>query len=448
MGKRFGTFALACAMFVGVSAQGSERIRKFELALRALGIPVEKTPDFSAYPDPGTVSVAEVRSIAKYIDPSGGLRRYLFLDPDRVELYPDFYRTNGPNDRPDYEVAAGDGKSRDSADLLDRLDRVARNVRAGSRPHSLVGLRVVIDPGHIGTPFWNEKDGKFVTIKGKTVAEGELALWVAKLLANELEKLGAEVLLTRTDLVPVTPYTWETFDPAGRLADYYYKSMDDWMAKYLELPDAELVRRLPSAPEVKKMSTTAGRIHLFLQEDMDARAKIAERYRPDLFIDLHYDSQLTDQLQSARDDVAVYVPGAVGANETGAKNQRADALKHLLEVRRWKQSTKAAKSMVDSLARNLGLPLLKEGEPGTMVRVADGVFARNIFETKRATSGISAFFESFHYDHTREFPRLTVLDRTGTYRGKSFRYPARLDAVVTGIRDGLLAYFRDFSIED
>ena len=216
----------------------------------------------------------------------------------------------------------------------------------------------------------------------------------------------------------------------------------------IELPDAELVRRLPSAPEVKKMSTTAGRIHLFLQEDMDARAKIAERYRPDLFIDLHYDSQLTDQLQSARDDVAVYVPGAVGAKETGAKNQRADALKHLLEVRRWKQSTKAAKSMVDSLARNLGLPLLKEGEPGTMVRVADGVFARNIFETKRATSGISAFFESFHYDHTREFPRLTVLDRTGTYRGKSFRYPARLDAVVTGIRDGLLAYFRDFSIED
>jgi N-acetylmuramoyl-L-alanine amidase len=196
------------------------------------------------------------------------------------------------------------------------------------------------------------------------------------------------------------------------------------------------------------MATTAGKIHLFLQEDMDARAKVAEAYRPDLFIDLHYDSQLTDRLQSARDDVSVYVPGAVGATETGAKNQRADALKHLLEVRRWKQSAKAAKAMVESLAGSLGLPLLKDGEPGTMVRVSDGVFARNIFETKRATSGISAFFESFHYDHTREFPRLTTLDRQSAYRGKTFRYPSRLDAVATGIRDGLVRYFRDFSIEE
>jgi N-acetylmuramoyl-L-alanine amidase len=335
-------------------------------------------------------------------------------------------------------------KNRDSEDLISRLDRIARNVRLGGRPDPLNGLRVLIDPGHMGSAEWNARDGKYVTIGGKTVAEGEITLWTARLLATELEKLGAEVRLTRNSTNPVTSYTWANFDRSSRLADYYYKSLDDWMAKYLLLNDSELVRELPRAPEVLKTSTLPGKVALFLQEDLDARMKIFDAYRPDLFIDLHFDSQKTNALQSRRNDVSVYVPGAVGKKETGGRNDRAGHLKHLLEVRRWKQSVRFASTLVETVSKRLGVPLLKEDNE-TMVKVRDGVFARNVHQMRRATSGLSAFFETFHYDHVKEFPRLTNLDRQASYHGTNFRYPARLESISTGLRDGLIQYFREFS---
>lgn len=426
-------------------AAESERLRKFDLALKTLGIPPEKEPDYRDFPVAGSVSTPDVLTLAKYIDPDGGLLRYLSVQPTRLDLYPAFFKAGGPNDPPEYGLATGATANQDSPELLARLERASRNVRANAAK-PLTGLRLVVDPGHMGTPFWNDLDGKYVKVGGKTVAEGEIALWTAKLLATDLENLGAEVRLTRTDLNPVTRYTWENFDPRERLADYYYKSRDDWMAKYLALGDSELVRQLPKAPEVRRMGTFAGKVQLFLQEDMDARSKIVEAERPDVFVDIHFDSMRVDELQSRNDDVSVYVPGAVRKNETGARNQRADALKHLLDVRRWKQSSRMAKAMVGLVAKNLGLPLLKDGIE-TSVKVSDGVFARNIFQTKRATPGLCAFFEAFHYDYVKEFPRLTNLDREATYRGTAFRYPSRLEAVSNGIRDGLIQYLRDFQAD-
>lgn len=427
--------------------RGSERLRKFALALKTLGIPAEKITDFADFPDAGRVSTSDVLGLAKYIDPDGGLRRYLDVTASRITLYPNFAVDSKGQDAPDYSVATGARSNEDSPDLIRNLGRVADQVRA-NRPHPLAGLRVVIDPGHMGSPFWNDKDGKFVKFGGKTVAEGELTLWTAKLLANELEALGATVLLTRTTTDPVTTYTWDDFNPSAQLANYYYKSLDDWMPKYLALSDAELVRRLPSAPEVVKMKGFSGKVYLFLQEDMNARAKIVDAFKPDVFIDLHFDSQKTDALQSSRDDVSVYVPGGIRKNETGAINQRTDGLKHLLDVRRWKQSARMDSLLVNQVAKNLGLPALKDPNAvQTAVKVSDGVYARNIYETKRMTGSLCGFFESFHYDHVREFPRLTTLDRSSIYHGHAFRYPSRLEAISTGIRQGLLTYFQSFQAD-
>ena len=467
MGGKFLAFALSCAFAFTTSARAetfgefgsptlteeafdalppAERARKFELALRTLGIPLEKDRDFTAYPRAGEINSPDVLSIAKYIDPASALRRYLQIEPSRISLFPWFFQVNGPSATPNYEVATGAPSNRDSAELLARLEGVSQTVRLGNGTTPLTGLRVVIDPGHMGTPFWNDLDGKFVKVRGKTVSEGVLTLATGKLLATELEKLGAEVRMTRTDLNPVTAYTWDNFNPNARLADYYYKSLDDWMGKYLALSDSELIRRLPNAPEVRKMRTFAGKVYLFLQEDLDARAKVAEAFHPDVFIDLHFDAQEINALQSKRNDITVYVPGSVGLKETGAKNQRDDATKHLIEVRRWKQSVRLATSLVNTVSKNLGIITLKEAD-ATTVKITDGVFARNIFETKRATTGISTFFESFHYDYVREFPRLTVNDAKSSYHGTRFIYPSRLTGIATGIRDGLLQYFREFQAD-
>src|SRR4051812_21860563 len=106
----------------------SDRHRKFELALKTLGIPLEKDQDFTAFPVAGSVSTSDVLSIAKYFDPDAGLRRSLSITPNRIDLFPGFYSPTAPNDATEFTLATGAAANRDSEDLLSRLDRVSRNV--------------------------------------------------------------------------------------------------------------------------------------------------------------------------------------------------------------------------------------------------------------------------------------------------------------------------------
>ena len=68
----------------------------------------------------------------------------------------------------------------------------------------LAGLRIAIDPGHIGGKWAKMEERWFQIGKGKPVTEGDMTLRVAKLLEDRLKKLGAEVRLTRTGTSPLT----------------------------------------------------------------------------------------------------------------------------------------------------------------------------------------------------------------------------------------------------
>ncbi len=419
----------------------ADRLRKFELALDTLGVPSEAAPRYDSLPAAGTVRSESVSLIAKYLDPEGGLRRYLKIQSATIDLFRDFFSL--PGARLEHSHRTGAAEDQDSAELLARISRVADQVQSGqARP--LEGFRVLLDAGHMSDPTWDRRTGKYVRIGSKTVSEGQLNLWTAMLVGRELESLGAEIRLARSNDGPVTPETLENFDPRAQSAHYYYRSLDNWMPKYLAMSDGELVRRLPHASEVAKLARESGKIDLFLQEDLNARMKVAEEYRPDLLMVFHFDSGSTSRLQNSYNDVEVYIPGAMGKTETGSRADRALMLEHLLETRRWRQSVDIAGHLVRNVAKGLGLPLLRSDRSPSMIKVQDGVYARNLFQTKRATSELCVYFESLHYDHQAEFARLSVKNRTTTFRGRTFSYPSRLEPIASGVREGLLEYFRTF----
>lgn len=62
----------------------------------------------------------------------------------------------------------------------------------------LTGLRIAIDPGHLGGSFAQMEARWFRIGHSRPVEEGEMTLIVAKLLKERLEALGATVWLTRT----------------------------------------------------------------------------------------------------------------------------------------------------------------------------------------------------------------------------------------------------------
>ena len=68
----------------------------------------------------------------------------------------------------------------------------------------LQGLKVAIDPGHIGGS-WAKMEERWFQIPGfQPVQEGDMTLTVAQLLKPQLEALGATVTLVRDKLEPVT----------------------------------------------------------------------------------------------------------------------------------------------------------------------------------------------------------------------------------------------------
>ena len=72
----------------------------------------------------------------------------------------------------------------------------------------LAGLKIAIDPGHLGGS-WARMEERWFQIGNTTpVTEGDMTLKVAKLLVPRLTALGAEVFLTRSKPGPDIPQAW------------------------------------------------------------------------------------------------------------------------------------------------------------------------------------------------------------------------------------------------
>lgn len=80
----------------------------------------------------------------------------------------------------------------------------------------LEGMRVTIDPGHIGGRWARMEERWFQLNQDKPVQEGDMTLLVGQLLKPKLESLGAIVTFTRDTLEPVTTLRPDTI-PADSL---------------------------------------------------------------------------------------------------------------------------------------------------------------------------------------------------------------------------------------
>ena len=420
-----------------------DRIRKLNLALDALKIPREGSPWIE--PMGPVASFDDLQAHFPAMDPDGGLRRYLNFEPLQVSLFREFFSQILPSAFLEFSTPlhAGSG-SFDSPMLVDRLHRIADQVRQPLYTAPLSGLTIVIDPGHMGTDVWDTATGKYVQIGPNKVSEGMLSLWTSYLLAQELENLGARVALTRERPGPVSGADPDTFDASPYRNQTFYNGIDSWMAPFTNQSDDAFISAVKSAPETAKAFSRDQIIQYFISgEDLEARSRIIDQVNPDLVLDIHFDANQANQLQNIDDSIEAFVPGGIRANETGSRILRGYHLKHLLDVRRWNESVELASSILQEMSGSLNLPLQNLPEFLTSIRVKDGVYARNLYINRRNLHALTVYLECLHYDHVSEFRGLTVNNRIGNFRGQPFRYPARLNAIVSGIRAGVLRYFRN-----
>ncbi len=134
-------------------------------------------------------------------DPFSAFSPYLDINDSRVVVYP------SPQERQVPQFVLHFAPPNQPRPPL-RWFRTPAEIRTMSHPldKPLNGVRVAIDPGHIGGP-WAQMEERSTRYHGSApVQEGDLNLITGRLLKQELTAMGASVFVVRDSTEPVTPY--------------------------------------------------------------------------------------------------------------------------------------------------------------------------------------------------------------------------------------------------
>ncbi|MEI7963415.1 MAG: hypothetical protein WCI42_06250, partial [Verrucomicrobiota bacterium] len=162
----------------------------------ALLSPLAPQPDWSTLQRySGSITAAEFERLLRQVYvPDGSWREWINLSPSQALITP--HTGAAPVVLPLATLG-----TTPRAPVRFWKTREERSPQPG-RP--LAGLRIAIDPGHLGGSYAQMEARWFRIGNSRPVAEGEMTLIVAKLLKQRLEAMGAEVWMTRTKNGPTT----------------------------------------------------------------------------------------------------------------------------------------------------------------------------------------------------------------------------------------------------
>lgn len=287
----------------------------------------------------------------------------------------------------------------------------------------LAGLRVALDPGHIGG-YWAQMEERWFQIGNtKPVTEGDMTLLVAKMVATQLQNLGAQVYLTRSKSSPTT-----SLRPKG-LKEEAESSLKE---KGSELTAYSLEK------ESERLFYRVGEIR--------RRGKLVnENIRPDVVVCLHFNAEAWGDANNPKlsdiNHLHFLVSGALSAEELAYEDQRFDMLAKLLN-RSYKEELALTNVMSRKMAAATGLPPYNYRENKAAIRVNDNpyVWARNLLANRLYLCPV-VFVEPYVMNNNLVFARIQAGDYEGLRNfGGSMRksiYREYADAIV----DGLLAFY-------
>ncbi|MDL1872983.1 hypothetical protein FBR05_12400 [Deltaproteobacteria bacterium PRO3] len=310
-------------------------------------------------------------------------------------------------------------------------------LRNPTRDKPLAGLRIALDPGHLGGAWARMEDRWFRPEGQAPVAEGDLTLLVAKKLRTRLEGWGAEVFLTRESAEPVTPLR--------------PKDLEETAAKYLDegqdlnLARPEAFRALPREEQVRRVSE----LLFYRVAEIRARAALVnQRIRPDLTVCLHFNAGDWGDPEAPRlaasNHLHVLIPGAVEAGEWAFDDVRFETLRRMLDGSHFVERP-LAEAVAEALARSTGLPpALVPG--GSVKKVGDNpyLWSRNLL-ANRLYENPTIFLEAYVMNHPETIARIQAGDFSGRRNIAGQEFSSLYEDYAGGVAAGILEYFRKTS---
>ena len=342
----------------------------------------------------------------------------------------------------------------------------------------LQGFRIALDPGHVGgTMDFGRLEKKFVRIKKgnrpeitQTISfnEGNLALATALILRDSLEKLGADVLITR--------------EKEGHTA--FDVSFREWCEQKADSVEALLGIRWSSEQKTKDgyparwrngvawsyvhQENITGKDSLwwmteatmrdiyripFLKADFKQRANEINNFNPHFTFVIHYNIWEKNTWNSGKYLNAIddnfgmaFVPGSFMAGELKKPEHRMAFLRKACSDD-IPESIKLSEAVIEGYSKYLEVPIipydtsLRYLRAASLPTEAEGVFARNLSLT-RLIDGPICFGEALYQDNVDECRRLNK--KTLKLPGMTTLVPLRLIDAVNAYLHGALVYAKEY----
>lgn len=293
----------------------------------------------------------------------------------------------------------------------------------------LAGVRIALDPGHLGGGWAVMEERNFVPASGPPVQEGRLTLLTARLLRPLLEALGAEVSMVRDQLEPVTPLRPEDLIPAAR-AELQAEGMD---------PDHP-----QDAAPMHTVRWHAEKL-FYRTAEIRARAKrVNETLCPDCVICLHFNAAGNWGLPgvpvySTENHLHLLVNGAFNLEELLLDDQRQEMLLRLLSGV-LEEELGLAENVARELARTTGLPPFTYHGNALPVVGNPYLWSRNLLANRLYACPV-VYCEPFIMNHREVCVRL----QEGDYEGERLIEGRMVGSIfreyAQGVAEGLRAYF-------
>lgn len=309
-----------------------------------------------------------------------------------------------------------------------RADSSDRNTTTAQANEALPlqGLRIALDPGHFAEDFKTAlMEGKYVQMNltdGTKIKffESELAWYTSRILADELERLGAEVLMSRDD------YKYTAFN----------ESYMDWYQRFIKV-------QKDSGNAAANLTPQQAFFKHFRKMEFEKRADKINQFRPDLSLVIHYNVDATNtkwNKPTPRNNSMTFAGGSYMKGELDKPEARFHLLRFLIS-QDLENSVALGKALLTSLEDSLGIRPI--GEPNKQFFLKDyclpstakGVYHRNL-TLARKLLGTMTYLEPLYQDNIQEVKKLQTRDFE--YKGR--KIPRRVYEVAQAYKAGILKY--------
>jgi len=316
---------------------------------------------------------------------------------------------------------------------IPRLWRPADSLPPAKSNKPLTGVRIALDPGHLGGKWAKMEERWFQVGDSKPVTEGDLTLRVSRMLASRLRKLGATVLFVRNSTQPVT---------SKRPADFNELARKILIKNGVPRPRDDVLN--PKDPEKEGTIKFQSEILFYRYSEIRRRAVLVNtKLHPDLVVCLHFNAEGWGDPNSPTlidtNHLHLLVNGSYLQDELAFDDERFEMIRRLLS-RAYDEELAIADTVATSMARATGLPPYQYPTTQTTTKVGSSgyVYARNLLATRLYRCPV-VYCEPYVMNSKDAFARIEAGDYDGTkeingvQRKSIFREYA--DSVAEGLRD-------------